>query len=302
LMLLLLNRKRHRCIVPVLGMISGFGEWVRMRRAIFRFSNSVKTMQRCCRSFLAIKKVRCQLMDKEWQRVEDIHLAAYFRLYSQEIIMEMKDYAVQEGILEPIRVGADAQKKPRKCSVLKARQPASRRQAELLSMLEQGVESGDLQVEWRAYRIPPADRNAAIAEYYSLKFKNHARAKNFFHDAIQGAVAQHKEMVEFLKFFGATPEQASNGPHLVPRPISNDSNIFWRFKEDEFLMLIAFCAHNLVNISPYKDHPANKDKTTSSKAGSGTETAESIAALFKNSEKRTSVSLGRLKRLVDVAS
>jgi len=300
LMLLLLNRRRHRCIVPVIGMLSGFGEWVRMRRAIFRFSNSVKTMQRCCRSFLETKKARCQLLVKEWQRVEDFYLTAYFRLYSQEIIMEMKDYAVQDGILEPIRVGADAQRKPR-FSALKARQPASRQQAELLAMLEQGVESGELQVEWRAYRIPPADRLAAIGEYYSVKLKNHARANNFFHDAVHRAVAQHKDMIEFLKFFGATPEQASTGPHLAARPISNNSNSFWRFREDEFLMLMAFCAHNLANTSPYKDHPANKDRATSTKAESGTETAGSIAALFKNSEKKTCIPLGRLKRLVDVA-
>jgi hypothetical protein len=70
------------------------GEWARVRLSMSRLKNNIKILQRACRNFLATKRKRVDLMSKEWQRVEDIHLAAHFKELAEKTIQEEKQKVV----------------------------------------------------------------------------------------------------------------------------------------------------------------------------------------------------------------
>merc|ERR1712194_301503 len=117
----------------VRGVLLQLGEWARVKKTISRLIASVKVLQRTFRVFQTIKRARCAKVEKEWQRVEDYHLQAYFRLYAQKIDEEQKKNDERGGAM---RV---ASKRMSKTSPHRKAVGAAAEESEFLS------------IDWRAY-------------------------------------------------------------------------------------------------------------------------------------------------------
>jgi len=326
--------RRNQAMDLVLGLLRELGEWVRVKRTIHRFIGSVISIQRFCRLFILNKRRRCEWLSKEWQRVEDLHLASYFKLYSQEVLSEMKglqhrSHSLKDGPGNSRASFGDTTQGPAlesnfpRHSSVRLSQPSlvtggrtlrHRQRRQLVEMLEEGVETGDLQADWRIYRIPANERRAMITQYYSMKVLKRARSQTSFHECVQQAVVYEREVHQFLKFFGAESSPSHNPVTINTANMQAVSMLpFWHFTEDEFLMLIALSAQALIKTKPFKDHPANKGlpetlrrqkskeaseagATSSNQSITGPSVAERAAAHFKRIDPARGVPMGRLRR------
>merc|ERR1712217_200521 len=153
-------------------------------------------------------------------------------------------------------------------------------------------------------RIPPKTRKEMISRYYMVQLKKHVRNQKAFISTVKTAVSNEKELVQFLKMFGADDSQIQDTqPQILPQ--SDVSSLpFYHFNEDTALQLIAISAQFLAREDPWQDHPANKDVETSggrrgargsamhTSSGSGNP-AQNVARMLAADK---SVSLGRLCR------
>lgn len=320
LVLYLLAQRRTRAINPVVGLLKELGEWVRVKRTIQRFIACVVSLQRNCRQWVHHKRRRCELLAKEWQRVEDNHLASYFKLYSQEVIMEMKDSSlrpsVKDGttiVLAPLRPDLAEKAAAAARHVVKR----ARQQRELVKMLEK---DGGLQVDWRAYRIPAEERRAMISHFYSVKVRKRARSQESFHACVRKAIAAKRENAAVLECELDEPESpkperrvssAASECKEPAQPAKETIQVasmpaFWHFTEEEFLMLIAMSAQALIKTTPFCDHPANKGlpepyRRARSKEGAvlrmglGASVADRAATRLQCVDATGSIPIGRLR-------
>jgi len=242
-----LRRKDHMKTVKV--VINAFIEFRRVKSHIRHINKAVKTFTSLCRTFLITKKRRCDQMQKDWQRIEDHHLSSYFRLYAQKIMTEQKGKSNSET-MSPKREG----KKSRKGGPVS---PDGKQKQELLSLLESnGLEDG---FDWKQYRIPARDRRAVISRYYMISLRKRVRTENNFMTAVKKAVDDEKELMSFLRLFGASYSQAKSVGAVPVHVETSAPPSYSSLGEEAALQLIALSAQALCGVEPYQEHPANKD-------------------------------------------
>jgi len=122
-------------------------------------------------------------------------------------------------------------------------------------------------VEWRAYRIPAAERKKAVARNYMAVLRKHVRTQATFLHTVRTAVRAERELASFLKGFGADdtsmkdsrPKVAEAPQTIEPIAEVQHQQSYWHASEERLLQLIAFEAQGLVDVEPFKYHPANLD-------------------------------------------
>ncbi|CAJ1327567.1 unnamed protein product, partial [Effrenium voratum] len=157
-----LNTSANICIMVLRQM----GEWSRIRSAMKGFVDNVTLLQRWCKRFLTVKRRRCTLLEKDWERYEDFHLQNFFRHKAHAIIQEQKELAASEtaaGKRQPYK-GLTSGK-------------AKRDKQAFLNLLEAGVEGGEISIDFRAYKIPPAERRAIVNRWYMVTLRTHVRSE-----------------------------------------------------------------------------------------------------------------------------
>lgn len=149
---------RFRRIELVKGFLLQLGEWARMRRSIRRLVGSIRKLQAACRRMMQYRRDCCELMQKEWVKQEDLQLSSYFRSYTQKMIKEMKDQAKELEQLSPVSRSSSSRRS-------NAGGGAARK-SDFVQLIEANVESGNVQIDWRTYRLPARERAAIIAAFY----------------------------------------------------------------------------------------------------------------------------------------
>jgi len=243
-----ISLKKREAMDRMRSFVDSLGEWSRMRNSIARLKANVKILQRACRHFLVTKRKRCEVMSKEWQRLEDVHLSSHFANLAAKSIEEekFKDLGKKEGPEGSIRHKRAKQK-------LQSDKVAN----EISSMMMD-------QIDWKAYRIPAKERRATIARYYIVQLKKKIKQKRNLLECVEGVVKLHQETLGFLKEFGADESQALDLKDLATEQMAKGRRHhhqvdFWHLSEDRTLDLIAFAAHQLPKEGPWRDHPANQE-------------------------------------------
>lgn len=248
-------RKRDH-VELVKRILRQLGEWARLRRSVRRLMDSVMMLQTTCRQYLEYKRRRCEQMQREWTKWEDNHLSNYFRSVTQKMIKEMKAQTKSMGDQ------VTATRSLRRSSA-RPRQSVAGLQVgkgDFIQMIEAGVDSGNLQIDWRSFRIPARDRWATINAYYVARLKKHVRCQGSFLTAVKAQVESEKEMVHFLQCFGANERTVKDFQRTV---LTQEDKVkptpFWHLSEEMVLKLIAITAQSLAAEKAFADHPANKD-------------------------------------------
>lgn len=271
-------RRQSRAADMVRGVVMQFGEWARVKKTISRLISSVKVLQRTFRVFQTIKRARCAKVEKEWQRVEDYHLQAYFRLYAQKIDEEQKKESERGGAM---RV---ASKRFSKTSPHRKAGGNTDLESELMS------------IDWRAYRIPAKDRRFSIGRHYMATLRRQVVSERNFLVAVRSAFGAEQELMQFLRSFGADEvnvhlkDMPNLGVGFSPVPRPTDFNV----SEDVILQLVAETAQNLVKVEPFQNHPANMDGLDTGEVGGGGSSPTRRAR--NKAEKERPVALGKLHR------
>ncbi|CAE7304598.1 STK33, partial [Symbiodinium sp. CCMP2456] len=161
------RRRLHTSANICVMVLRQMGEWSRIRSAMKGFVDNVTLLQRWCKRFLTVKRRRCGLCEKEWERFEDFHLSHFFRNKAQAIIQEQKELAATEAM------GGQGKRQYKGIQSGKAK----RDKQAFLNLLEAGVEGGEISIDFRAYKIPPAERRAIINRWYMVTLRNHVRSE-----------------------------------------------------------------------------------------------------------------------------
>eukprot|EP00913_Durusdinium_trenchii_P002040 g1884.t1 len=174
LKILFRRRRRDLSADICLVLLKQLGEWVRIRGALKQFINNVKIIQRTIREYLALKRRRCHIIEREWCRIEDgPHSCCLF-------VCLCTATAMQE---------TDTGKVKTKRRVLQA-------------ALEATVSSKwKLLVDFTSYRIPVAERRAIISTYYKKAIKRHMYIGKTFLQLVLDALRAGRELDNFLNQF-----------------------------------------------------------------------------------------------------
>jgi len=238
-------RKKRKAIAIASTVIEAIGEWARVRQMMTRLTNNVKILQRAARQFLALKRKRCDLMSKEWQRVEDSHLEVHMNKLAKKTIQDEKNKAVEA------KAGPEGS--------IKQKMAMQKNNANKDSKLIEKMMLNN--VHWIQYRIPSQDRKAVLSRFYMVHMKKKIVQTQNLIAVVHDIVQMHKDTLGFLKEFGASETQ---GNDLKPMATRIDGHRerpseFWVLSEDTALDLIAFAAQRMPKTDPWRDHPANRE-------------------------------------------
>jgi len=296
-MLRALILRRRTAIGLVKNFLAELGEWARMRSSIKRLMSSIKVLQKTCKNYQATKRQRCEVMQRQWERVEDQELTKYFRMYSQRIAREMREQITpaspSQGSKHSPNQSGQTGGRARQNSKLSAGFFSDRRK-EFLQMVEFNIENGKLNIDWRAYKIPEKDRWATITCFYTMQLKKHVRSKSSFLAAVKARVDNEKEMIHFLKMFGANETQVREFRNSAVSEVTPPD--FWQMSDETVKELIALAAQDLVNEKPFQEHPCNKDLPPDKTARSNSVSSEagSLATSSTSARERAAARLRRL--------
>lgn len=222
------------------------GEWARIKNAVHRTIRAVKVLQRHCRFFLSTKGRRCDVINKDWQRVEDNFLSSFFKQYAY--------YALEEHASRARGAAATSDHDtlwPVPAVVSRRRKGAKTYTREETDQLVSGSKN------WQLYRIPLKERKALINHYYNVKLKKHLQHREALLSTVQQNVHYQRELVTFLKEFGADDRRNSlQMPAMLLKELALPS--FWECSEDLLVDLISVAAEALKTVRPFPDHPLNK--------------------------------------------
>lgn len=206
-------------------------------------------MQRRGREFLATKHRRCKLMEEDWHRIEDKELQLFFHNYQAQILREEASKA--EAKMAKQRKGHASQRG------LSLKSTSS---VALVGQMKQMFEDGLMEIDWRSYKIPTAERQQALSRYYTASLRKNIRMQSGLHDALMAAVEKQRELCVFLGHFGATADQAADFTReSAKKAYAKPPPPYWHVNEEVALQLIALCAQALSQKGHFAEHPANRN-------------------------------------------
>jgi len=268
------RRRLHTSANICVMVLRQMGEWSRIRSAMKGFVDNVTLLQRWCKRFLTVKRRRCGLCEKEWERFEDFHLSHFFRNKAQAIIQEQKDLAATEAM------GGQGKRQYKGLQSGKAK----RDKQAFLNLLEAGVEGGEISIDFRAYKIPPAERRAIINRWYMVTLRNHVRSEQTIALTIKEMLAAERELERFVSTFGCRTvvqvaptieeEVDDRGRKIAKKGQLSDDDMWqlrigaklkhewYRVTEEFVIRCIAVAAQAMAQMAPFQDHPANRGLTT----------------------------------------
>mmetsp|Transcript_51026 Transcript_51026/g.110548 ORF Transcript_51026/g.110548 Transcript_51026/m.110548 type:complete len:1007 (+) Transcript_51026:182-3202(+) len=241
---------QNRSMEVMKSMLVQLGEWSRVKQAITRFTRLLYALQRACRSFVALKKKRCAVIDKDWVKVEDAVLQTYFRE------LGLRARVPNESSSNHLTTAMAVKQKKVKAKLAQMTQSEG--------MEDSTYEAGQgRSYDWRAYRIPVRKRREAISRYYMARLRRKVQQEQSFMETVTWAVSAERDLVVFLRNFGATDAsiQATMDTRPTPRQTWAPTTMLslWQLSEDQILQLIAATAQTMVSDPHFKYHPANLD-------------------------------------------
>lgn len=241
--------KKRNATYIMKNFLSTIGEWARMRSSMTKLRTNITILQRGSRQFLALKRKRCEIMLREWQRVEDRGLAVHFNALAEKSIEDLKKAAVEA------KAGPEGTIKHMMAMQNKNNDKTTNAIAKMMKD----------QVDWKIYRIPVKQRKAVASRYYMVQLKKKVNGNRHILTVVQEVVQAHRDTLGFLGEFGADASQANDLKNMATAQNKDPTHAaeFWQLSEETMLGLIAFAAHQLglKSAEPWRNHPANQEIT-----------------------------------------
>lgn len=272
----------HQRVLNSVNIIQLFvkqlGEWARIRKTIRVISKRVTALQKTCRDFLTTRRTRCDIMLKEFQRIEDGYLKGFFKLYTLRVIEEHELQKLQDSHHRPPGKHHTATQKEvsqvhmshsihtlRGEDLVQNPQGSKKIRFDLLHQQTNNiVESSG--VDWKSLRIPPDVRKALIYRFYMVTLSKHVQARNNLLQSVQLTVRYQRDLMRFLTCFSGKNQPKAGGAfgtETLPKDYYCHMPLpeFWHLSEELVIELISLAAQTLRPRYPrFAEHPANKGK------------------------------------------
>jgi len=240
-----ITQKKNRAAKTLRVILKTLGEWTRIKHSMTKLRQNIITLQRGARQFLALKRRRCDIMAKEWARVEDKFLDHHFTLFAEKL---MNDDDVDKAKSKKHKRDGDD-------GLSLAMQKAKSKQnwEKISKMMKEHV-------NWWQYRIPQQEKYLVLSRYYVVNLKKKIQSTEGVMVAVRGVVAYHRETMGFLKEFGVSESQVQDMKSMATQRIKKKSaGDFWHLTEDVALNLIAFAAYKMPDEEPWRNHPSIRE-------------------------------------------
>lgn len=244
------HMRRIRSAEKLRKFVRQLGEWSRIKTAIRKLVATVNILQRTCKHFLTTKGKRCELMQREFQKAEDIYLQSFFRLYAHRALEE--HYQKEEDA--NTWVGSSGKHI--------FRSPHKKRTHKMTH--EESNQFVDQTFDWKSYRIPVNVRKSLISRYYLFELSKHLRGREDLLWTVNHTVQFQKDLLKTMEYFGVG-ENAKHKQWSYPTLTGKELMMpeFWHLTEDMVIDLVCMAAESLgtskdPNHAKFKEHPANK--------------------------------------------
>jgi len=243
----------------VKNFVLQLGEWSRMRSAMRRMLHSVTFLQQVSRGFFSIRSKRCEGMHREWQRVEDSYLQAFFKLYA---------FRCMEERVQKHEDGDGSYTTPTGHRVVRQK---TRKLTESLTKF--GREESDSlvgnAVDWKCMRIPSLLRKVIINRYYMVELARYIRRKDSIAQTMRRSKEDKRDKQQLLQCFGQAMEFEALGGDMATMALGELNPVmpeFWHLREETAWEMICMAAHHLRDDTDqlwhqkplFRSHPGNK--------------------------------------------
>lgn len=226
-------RRRRWAADAMRSFCISMGEGRRLIGAVRRTNNSVRRVQRVCRSFMARKHRWCEQQGRAWSQYEDHNLLQYHELCEQAYHYEQ-------------RAKADVHL------------DVSSSQMTLGQTLRK---SWHHRFNWKVFRIPTAHRRFVLGRWYIGQLMKKVRSRAAWETTVDEANEQHKDIQHFYRLCGFEVTDGSCDVSVsmkCQRRQASSSSL--HLGERDVVELIGIAAQELRNVSPFQHHPANRDQ------------------------------------------
>eukprot|EP00411_Alexandrium_monilatum_P041004 CAMPEP_0175413182 /NCGR_PEP_ID=MMETSP0095-20121207/43021_1 /TAXON_ID=311494 /ORGANISM="Alexandrium monilatum, Strain CCMP3105" /LENGTH=392 /DNA_ID=CAMNT_0016712213 /DNA_START=51 /DNA_END=1229 /DNA_ORIENTATION=+ len=228
-------RHRNRACDVVKAAIMQCGEWLRLKLAMNRLMVTVTSVQHWARHYLALKHQRMEVLQAQWQRIEDAKLEAF-------------------GLCSAQSLGSSA---------------AEAQQAKKTAMQQRLREGSLKRIDMKSFRIPPQERRAILSRYYCVALRKRLRIQTGIVVVMRRVVQSQREVANYLRQFDAdlttSPSLAVSEDQDRQGVAQRDSFVqfppWWHLTEDVAVQLIALCAQDLRErgVKGFDDHPSQSE-------------------------------------------
>jgi hypothetical protein len=237
-------QKKRRSISIMKDFLYTTGEWARVRLSISRLARNIVKLQRGSRQFLTLKRKRCDLMSKEWKRIENKYLSVHFKAMADKSIEDAKRAAVEK------KAGPEG-------SIKHKMAMQNKKNDEKQNQIERMMKAA---MDWTSFRIPQKERKQVISRFYMVQLKKKVTETQNLMAVVHECVQNHRETLGFLQEFGASETQANDLKLMACQATQIKSPaVFWELSEDTTLDLIAYGAHIMPYVDHWRDHPAIRE-------------------------------------------
>eukprot|EP00747_Dinoflagellata_sp_TGD_P216201 gnl/TRDRNA2_/TRDRNA2_88780_c1_seq1.p1 gnl/TRDRNA2_/TRDRNA2_88780_c1~~gnl/TRDRNA2_/TRDRNA2_88780_c1_seq1.p1 ORF type:complete len:814 (+),score=182.97 gnl/TRDRNA2_/TRDRNA2_88780_c1_seq1:56-2443(+) len=264
-------RRKHRAADVLRRFSAGAAGYYNMVRAMKRTNEQVKRVQIACKQFIARKNRWCEQQVKVWSQYEDNYLASHFA--TPAAASEQQDQELE---------------KRQQPSTKQAWQSRSRPGS---GQTPKSAADGEVEVDWRTFRIPEKERKFQLGFWYTIRLRKHVAQQMRWLEIIKMAKDHSQDMKSFLKCFGVDDHDSKmlateslnlgSGQPLTRETFlrklpfaSMSTTDLLTFGEKEALELLVVAAQDLRQVKPFDNHPANQQE----KSSGGTSGKESSAA------------------------
>merc|ERR1719221_2068574 len=138
-------------------------------------------------------------MLREWQRVEDVHLLHFIKLYAKVALEDhmrrrVSQHETKTQHTEKVELFARMQEMVEASS----------------SPSNTGDSFAERTLDWKKFRIPPEGARAIIGSYYMASLRKRIRNQDDLMTSVQQMLVSRKDMIDFLRKFGADPMVAQH--------------------------------------------------------------------------------------------
>jgi len=219
----------------VKAAILQYGEWLRLRLAMSRLTRTVTSVQHWARQYLALKHHRMEILQTQWQRIEDAKLEAFGLCLAQFL-----GSSTAEG-----------------------------KQAKKTTTQQRAKEGTSKKISTKSFRIPPQERRAILSRYYAATLRKRLRIQTNIVAVMRRVVQSQREVADYLRQFDAdlatSPSLAAAEDQDRQGAAQREGFVqlppWWHLTEDVAVQLIALCARDLRErgVRGFDEHPSQSE-------------------------------------------
>lgn len=254
-LLLLRLRRASTSALVIVSFLHQLGSWARIKTSMRRLATGVKLIQREGRSYVSLKRRRCDIMEIKWQDIEDRELQAAFKALVQMAVEEKCETLDTPGVKRELKRMVAGKLDRRLNTKYRGGNVDSMDKADSFEFYQRLRADREKLVDWRSFRLPVDKRRLLLNKWYVFHLRKHVQAQMALQNLIRQVVESERDLVSFLQSFTGGHFKGAPDVSLMSTKIAPSLGTWWIYDDDTFLTLITAGIQSLADTEPFNDHP-----------------------------------------------